>query len=475
MDDDVVATVLADGPEFEIASDARPFNRVIVRLQPRGGEGHDRGGFHVLSSFCYRTVGALSNDADARAQRLRWLHVLGPLTIDEPETDEERFGAHLVHEPHATYRIEVDIRTESAEALDETWTDRGTATEVLTVATGGAPADLTPYVASVAPGDGVRPFYADYDLRITYNQPYVEAMYKKAGGLLKADLFTPGGQHVQPEVFRSRTVTPAITSEVGILVDRLEAADCVTVDLDTIAGFDETTYRTRLATSTAYEVLVTGGGLPAPVYRWSFVTSRYRTFAEHLADLRPLPWHERLAPGVDWSAVAGRLGLHADRGLEDEAWRTIWQTDLGYPIRTLPERPEVTILWDEPAGFEARALSLVSPEPLFATDRLVITFRRKRVRIVLTPIGPRTIVSWPDVAHRLVRSGDGTRALLVAVDPAGQPVRLAPGSYRLETTYRLTGVAGLPDLSRQGDSSDEAATWTFALPVTPSPIVDPEA
>lgn len=473
--DDVVAAVVEDGPEFEIASDPKPFDRIIVRVHPRGGPERDRGGQYVLSEFCYTTVGAIAIDADARAQRLRWLHVLGPLTVDQPETNEERFGAHLVHEPHAAYHIELDVRTESAEALDGTWTDLGIATETLEVATAGAPPDLSPYVASVAPGDGARPFYADYDLRITYNQPYVEAMYRKAGGLLRADLFTAGGQHVEPEVTRSRTVTPAIRSETAILVDRLQASDCVPVDLDAITGFDETTYRTRLATSTAYEVRVTGGGLPAPVYRWSFVTSRYRTFAQHLADLRPMPWHERLPAAVDWGAVAGRLGPTPDRGLEDEAWRAIWQTDLGYPIRTLPERPEVTILWSEPAAFEARALGIAGPEPLFATDRTVLALRRRTTRIVLTPTGPRVVVTWREVPHRLVRSQDGTRAVLVAVDPAGQPVRLAAGSYRLEATYRLTGVAGLPDLSRQGDSSDELATWTFAVPVIPSPIVDPEA
>jgi hypothetical protein len=300
-------------------------------------------------------------------------------------------------------------------------------------------------------------------------------MYKRAGGVLRADLFTAGGQHVEPEAIRGQTATPALTAEVGMMVDALGAADCIPLDLDRIAGFDETTYRTRLATSTAYEVAVSGGGLPAPVYRWSFVTSRYRTFAEHVADMRELPWPERLPAAVDWAAVAGLLGPAADRGAEDEAWRAIWTGELGYPLRVLPERPEVSILWSDVAGFEARALSVVSPEPLFATERTELALRRKRVRIVMTPSGPRTTVTWPAVAHRLVRSQDGARALLVGVDPAGQPVALAPGSYRLEARYRLTGVAGLPDLSRQGDSSDETATWPFTVPASPSPLVDAEA
>jgi hypothetical protein len=475
LDDHIVTAFIEDGPDWEIDTGDEAFNRVVVRVHPRGGQERDQGGSHNLSQFCYTTIGAVANDLAARAQRLRWLHVLGPLTVDQPPTNEEPFGAKLVHEPHATYRIELDIRTESTAALDDPWTDHGSATETLTVGTGGAPADLTPYVASVAPGDGARPFYADYDLRILYNQPYVEAMYKRAGGFLRAELFTADGRQVEPEVVRGQTPLPALTTEVGMMVDALEAADCIPVDLDSITGFDMTTYRTRLGTATAYEVRVSGGGLSEPVYRWSFVTSRYRSFAEHVGDFRALPWHERRPAAGAGAAIAARLGPVADRGVEDEAWRAIWQGDLGYPIRTLPERPEVTILWSQPATLEARGLSLVGPEPLFATDRTVITLRRRRVRIVLTPMGPRTIISWPEVSHRLVRSLDGTRAVLVAVDPAGQPVPLAPGQYRLEATYRLTGVAALPDLSRQGDTTDETATWPFAVPTTPDPIVDPEA
>lgn len=477
MDGEAVAAVGVNGPDFEIAADPKPaFNRIVIRLQPRGAHHPGPGVHHQLCRFCYTTVGAAANEDEARAQRLRWLHLLGPLTIEEPETNDDRFGAHLVHEPYATYEVELDVRTESADALDVPWTDRGVVTERLTVATGGAPADLTPYVQTLAPGDGARPFYADYDLRITYNQPYVEAMYQKAGQLLFAELYTANGKRVEPEVVRSRTVQPAITSETDVLLDRLQSADCVVVDVNVIAGYDETIYRTRLTTSTAYEVRILGGLLPAPVYRWTFVTSRYRNFAEHLADLRTLPWHERLPATVDWAAVATRLALTADRAAEDEAWRAIWQGDFGYPIRTLPERPEITALWTEPAGFEARAFSFASPEPLFASDRTTLALKRKVTTFVFTPDAHRVpVVSWHAVAGRLVRSLDGTRALLVPVDAAGQPVRLATGNYRFDLAFRLTGVGGLPDLSRQGDTADETGSWSFTVPATPDPIVDPEA
>ena len=57
-------------------------------------------------------------------------------------------------------------------------------------------------------------------------------------------------------MIRSRTMLPAISSETAILLDELQSADCVVMDIDSIAGYDETIYRTRLATSTAYEVRI---------------------------------------------------------------------------------------------------------------------------------------------------------------------------------------------------------------------------
>lgn len=476
MGDDPVNAIAVGGADFEISAAPKPaFDRLVIRLQPRGARHPSPGLHHLLCRFCYTTVGAQARFDEALTQRGYWAHVLGPLTIDENGPAGDPFGAHLVHEPFATYRIELDVRTESAEALDGTWTDHGVATEALAVATGGAPSDLAPYVQSLVPGDGSRPFYADYDLRITYNQAYVEAMYRKAGGSLVAELYTAAGQRVEPEVIHGRTVLPAITAETAVLFEQLESADCVVVDLDTIAGYDETTYRTRLATSTAYEVRLNGGGLPDPVHRWNFTTSRYRTFTAHLADLRPLPWHERLAATVDMNAVAVHLVPAADRAREDDAWRAIWEGGFGFPIRTLPERPEVTLLWLEPAAFEARAIAIAGPEPFFASDRTVLAVKRRFTRFIFTPAGQRPVVSWRVVAHRLLRSLDGTRALVIPVDTSGQPVRFAPGSHRLELTFRLAGVDGLPDLSRQGDVADESGLWPFTVPAVPDPIVDPEA
>src|SRR4029077_9101368 len=116
-----------------------------------------------------------------------------------------------------------------------------------------------------------------------------------------------------------------------------------------------------------------------------------------------------------------------------------------------------------------------SPEPLFASERTVLALKRKVTRFIFTPSGRRPGVARGDAAHRLVRSLAGARALVIPVDAPGQPVHVAPGSYRFEFTFRLTGVADLPDLSRQGDTTDESGTWSFTVPETPEPIVDPEA
>src|SRR5262249_30360332 len=196
-------------------------------------------------------------------------------------------------------------------------------------------------------------------------------------------------------------IQPAISSETAILLDRLRTADCVEVEVDVIAGYDETTYRTRLATSTAYEARIFGGFLPEPVYRWNFVTSRYRNFAEHLADLRSVPWHQLLPATVDWAAIATRLAPNLDRAAEDEAWRVIWQRDFGFSLPTLPERPDVTLLWNESAGFEARGLSIAGPEPLFASDRTTLVLKRKAASFALAPDGRRSpLIFLPGVTMR---------------------------------------------------------------------------
>jgi hypothetical protein len=101
---------------------------------------------------------------------------------------------------------------------------------------------------------------------------------------------------------------------------------------------------------------------------------------------------------------------------------------------------------------------VASPEPLL-TGRVVVR--------LLGPDGVAAPLGW-------LRSRDGTRALAVPL-AGGAPVPLPAGDWRLEFRHRLTGVAGLPDLSRQGSAADEVATWAFGVGDGPVELVDPEA
>lgn len=475
LDQTLVANVVANNAEFVIESDPQAFNRLVIQIWPRNPGHPARAVEFCLSSFCYTTLGMLEAADDFHVGKGHWLHVLDPLVVDGTETEGDLFGAHLVHEPFARYDLELDVRTESAESLDGTWEDLGIVTETLSVPTGGAPTELEPYVHDLAPGDGARPVYADYDLRIAYNQPYVEAMYRKAGEGLFAELFNSAGAKVEPQIVHGHSQQPMLSPETAILVDQLSEGNCVPVDPSAFPGTDLTIYRTRLASSTPYQVMIRGGNHPTPVYTWSFVTSRYRNFRDHVAAFRQLPWHERLADGVNWPAVAAVFGA-ANRDGEEAGWLKVWGDVWDFPVRTPPERPDVTLHWQETGGLEARAISLAGPEPLFASERTQCVLTRQKKQLVIHPDWTKSIViTWVPVATRWIRALDGARSIAIPVDSAGEPTALSGGTYRLEFTYRLTGIPGLMDLSRQSDTSDETASWTFVVPATPDAIVDPEA
>jgi hypothetical protein len=124
------------------------------------------------------------------------------------------------------------------------------------------------------------------------------------------------------------------------------------------------------------------------------------------------------------------------------------------------------LLWEAPETLPAvRALAIVSPEPLLQ-ERTVLLLHRLTAESI-----------WREEPVRLLRSRDGTRALVVPVT-ATMPwslVSLPAGDYRLELRYRLTGVTGLPNLTRQNEATDEVGTWAFQVGDAPARLVDAEA
>jgi hypothetical protein len=453
----VVDEQVTDQPEFKVGADA--FDHVELLLEPRVPPRRlDFKGMPCLVELCWTSLAMLDQIEEDEATQAAWGIVLESIT-ETGTGGGGAFGAHLVHEPGATYRIELDVRSEQAGSADGPWTTAGTRTEVLDVVVDGAPAELAPYLHELVPGDGDRPVYADYDLRVTYNRQYVEAMYTVAGDPLRAELYDAMGRLVEPVAVPGRTDQPALPPDVAIFVDRLLESGCVGLDPATIVGNDETVYRTRLATRTAYEVRLRGGGHAEPLHRWAFTTSRWRSFAEHVADLRPAPWDVALPAAANLAAVAALLGAAGDRDAEDDALRQALQQHLGQRLGTLPERGDVTLLWASPDTLPAvRAVAVASPEPLF-TGRVLVR--------LLDSDGAAAPLGW-------LRGRDGTRALAVPL-AGGAPVPLPAGDWRLEFRHRLTGVPGLPDLSRQGSDADEVASWAFTVGAGPVALVDPEA
>ncbi len=455
----VTEQVVAD-PEFKVEVDAgSSFDHIDLMLEPRVPPTRlDLRRGACLVQLCWTSLGMLGQIEEADETRGAWGTVLQSIT-ESTTTGDAVFGAHLVHEPGANYRIELDIRTEQSDTVDGPWTEIHSATEVLSARVDRAPADVAPYLERLVPGDGDRPVYADYDLRVTYNRQYVEAMYEVAGNPLRAELVDGMGRLVEPVPQRGRTLAPALSADVGIFVDRLVESGCVGLDPTTIAGNDETVYRTRLATRAPYEVRLRGGGHAEPLHRWTFTTSRWRTFAEHVGDLRPDPWEVALPAAANLAAVAALLGATGNRDAEDDAFRAAWQQHLGQALGTLPDRPDVTLLWESPSALPTvRAIAAASPEPLF-TGRAVVR--------LLDPDGAEAPLGW-------LRSRDGTRGLALPL-AGGTPVPLSVGDWRLEFRYRLTGVAGLPDLARGGEAADEVATWAFTVADGPTRLLDPEA
>lgn len=455
----VVAEQVTNEASFKVEVDAGgAFDHLDLLLEPRVPPRRlDLKRAPCLVQLCWTSLGMLDQLEETEATHAAWGVVLESIT--EAGTGDPSFGAHLVHEPGANYRVELDIRAEQADSVDGPWTEVSSTTEVLTVRADGAPAELAPYLERLVPGDGDRPVYADYDLRVTYNRQYVEAMYAVAGDPLRAELADGMGRLLEPVAEPGRTAEPVLPVDVAIFVDRLLDSGCVSLDPTTIAGNDETVYRTRLATRTAYEVRLRGGGHAQPLHRWAFTTSRWRTFAEHVADLRPAPWEVALPAAADLATVTALLAASGNRDAEDDALRQAMEQHLGQRLGTLPDRSDVTLLWASPSTLPAvRALVVASPEPLF-TGRMVVR--------LLDPDGAEAPLGW-------LRARDGTRALAVPL-AGGAPVPLPAGDWRLEFRYRLAGVAGLPDLTRQGSAADEVASWAFTVGDAPVVLVDPEA
>ena len=276
-------------------------------------------------------------------------------------------------------------------------------------------------------------------------------MYEKAGGLLRADLFTAGGQQVEPEIGpRPHGAARAHARDRDPPRPLLDAPTASTSTSTAIAGYDETTYRTRLATSTAYEVRIIGGGLTEPglplELRRPAGTAPSRSTSP---TCRELPVARAAAGGR--RLVGARSAAGSQPGSRSRRGRRGLAGDLagaisGYPIRTLPERPRGHAAVEGAVPrFEAQgARRVAGPEPLLADRAHRLALTRRTVSRRPRPRRPGAIVTWLAVAApaRALARRRPRAARRRRPGRAARPPALPAGYTGSTATYRLDRCRG---------------------------------
>ncbi|MCV2489977.1 hypothetical protein OF117_11460 [Geodermatophilus sp. YIM 151500] len=337
---------------------------------------------------------------------------------------------------------------------------------------------LEPYVREITPPRGAPAVYRGHDLGVAFNSDYVDQMYCVDGRALVLRARNDGGSDVTLTNTMGKGTELVLRREERTWLATLDRASChLTVDESALVR--ESVVKARLPGSgpldprRRYDVELLaepvpgrGGVATPPLYRWSFVTSAYRNFADHLRLTGPIRLASVGATWAQWSGVVAK-GLAsddpwtADPGRRDQlrvVEAAVFDELIGAVDvdRSLPAAVELHVAM---AGGETWAMLLASPEP----------FDWERVRIALThrvtqPDAGRPTWLRVPVPLRLIRDADGTRALLVAHD-GPSTVALDAGEYLMRATYKRDLGSGRPVLSERGSTLDEHVVLDWTLPV----------
>lgn len=433
------------------------------------------GGDADLIQICWRPAGSAE-----QGNRQSMLQLATAESIDQWYREEEIFKANR------RYRVTVTTEsTRSGPAGDDTNTE----TASLTFKTAAPPAlaprvhwippdtgeaqsgnpydSLAPYVLETVPSAGQRPVYRSYDLVVNFNQNYIESMYT---GDLRIRLFAPGDREVTtgtglPSAWgRGRDLQLTTTEELWL--NELSTMGCQVVDVQTDHIIHQTTLGTNdtallLGADLRHEARLFAAGVEA--HRFSFVTSRYRDFEEHLESFDGHVWVDEIptpsASRLETLVAAARAGGLALDPVEAALFEELYYDVLGLPQRELPDAVE----WSEvrgPGG--AVGLLLASPEPI-DWRRVTPDVRRRQFvssgpgipGLPLNAYVPRETV-W-------IRHADGSSALVFFPSATLAAGPVPNGRFRITFTF-ARDLPGLPLLSVAGDSGAETATHSLVLP-----------
>ena len=311
-------------------------------------------------------------------------------------------------------------------------------------------ATLEPYVRETQPARGSRAVYRHYDLGAAFRADYVDHMYRSASRTLIIELRADDGTIAGVANTMGKGNEIVLRREERTWLHTLSRTNCqLTLDESKIVR--ESAVRAQLGASPLaprrrYDAVLvgepSGGGAGArtpPLYMWSFTTSAYLNFVDHFS----------LSGPVRDATIAGRTGPDWAVASTSSPFESIF-ADLAVE-RPLPQGLELHRLVE---GGKTWGVLLSSPEP-FATERV-------RMQLVYAPTPDVDPTTMP---HCLRWDADGTRAILVRLQPGGVATYLPPGSYVLLATFRRDlGVPGAPVLSESGSVADETAEIAWEVP-----------
>jgi len=435
-------------------------------------------------------------------------------------------GGHLF-EPDSLYQLKISTQVRKWRDGDGPET-LGPTDDFVYFRTAGPPGffatesplrELTPYLNSRAstPENGAQPVYRGYDMRLVFNENYLERMYDGNDHPLSVSLLDRNGQPAGDE----RGLPVSITTEwlrdpyaVAARSDQLwlwalnreevaqngcePAGDMATcIEPNNIL---EARLRERpLAPRTLIEARVIAAGRYEPVYRRSFTTSRFVSFVHHVHSFEDFAWdHHRLReeptnPLLTPDELA-RLDeivttkRDADPGFDAATEGTMFDEmaalfKLGH--RSLPERVEITLLRD---GSRSYALLLESPEPI-EWARTNLTVRRSAdsgllqtratgsVKIIGVSLSPPVTnetaynSEWVDLLVQTDTNMSGfaiehtggeadTTPLTKYYEFADEPVMAAGTIIRVHAGTQATDSTPAPEcLHRYATPSDEEGRW----------------